>query len=107
VRWWGSFDAAILDVNENFLEISSNVLCGNAKCLHAVLARPSVAALVSSWIVAENVRKSVDFDSKRGSLAEEVEHEWSERMLAAELKAIWAQAKYPPESYLGRAHSFA
>jgi len=85
VRWRGSFEAAVHDVNDDAFEISPDLFSWNSNCLYALFVCPSVASLVVGRIVAEVVRYSVHFNRNSGGFAEEVEHERPEWMLSPEV----------------------
>jgi hypothetical protein len=97
VRWRGSFNATVHNVNDHAFEIPSHVLCGNAHGLDALFTSPKIPAHVACGIISELVSQTVDLDRESGCLAEKIEHEWAKRMLPSELQPLGPQAKHPPE----------
>jgi hypothetical protein len=106
VRWWGSFDAAVHDVNYDAVEIPPNVVSRDSYRLNSLGADPSITSLIALRVFSKPMRHSIDLDGKPSSLAEEVENEWTERVLPSKLKPIRAQLQHAPEPDFGRAHPF-
>jgi hypothetical protein len=107
VRWWGSFETAIHDVDENSFEVAPYVNRSDAHRFDSLRLQPGIAAHIAVRIVAEIVGNTVYFNCQSCCLAEEIQHKWFERMLPSELKAARAKPQHSPESNLRRAHASA
>jgi hypothetical protein len=107
VRWRGSFETAVDDVDYGTFEISPDIISRDAQRFDSSCRDPLISPPIPLWIFSEFVRHSIDLDCKPSCLAEEVQNEWTERMLSPELKAIRTQLQYAPKPDFRRAPPFA
>ncbi len=107
MRWWGSFEAAVHDVEDHAFQIAPNVFGSNTNGLDSLQARPIIAALVAERCGFEVVSKSIDFDRDARGLAVEIEDVRSEWMLPPELQTFRTQSQDAPQSNFGRTHPLA
>ena len=106
--WWrGSIQASVDNVDHDTIQILSHVIGRNPQRFDSLHSHPRVSPLITIGIVTKVVRHPIDFNCETSRFAEEIEYEWAERMLAAELKPAWAQLQDPPEPDLGRTHAFS
>jgi hypothetical protein len=84
-------------VDDDAFQVPSDVLSGNPQRLHSLRSHPTVTPLVTLRIVSEVVSYSIHFNCETSGLAEEIEDERPERMLAPELKSLWTQSQHSPE----------
>ena len=87
MRWRGSLEAVVDNVNHHALKISSDVFSRDPQRVHSLRPKPFVAPHVSFGAVSKFVRNPIHFNRQARGFAEEeeVENEGSERMLPSKL----------------------
>ena len=100
MRWRGSFKAEVHDVTDHAFKVRPHFFSCNTDRLDSLSYGPRIAALVTGWIVAELMRDSVNFNRDRSRLAEEIEHERTQRVLSSKLKSLRAEPEHSPEPNL-------
>ena len=107
MRWRGSIETALYDVNDDSFQIVPDLFGLNAKSLDTLTADPAIAPLVASRVVTEVMCQPIDLNGNAGGFAEKIEHKRPKWMLPAKLQAVGTQPKRFPEPDLGRTHAFA
>lgn len=100
MRWWGSFQTSVHNVQDDTFQIASHLFGGNAESLDALRAHPLVAPRILCRVIAKIMGEPVDLDGERRRFAKEIQHEWAKRVLSTELQSFGARPKHSPEPNL-------
>jgi hypothetical protein len=84
VRWRGSFEATVSDVQDHAFEIGSDLFDADAYGLNPLVVQPFIPSKICLRRNFEIVSQSIHLNGKAGSFAIEVQNERPDRMLPTE-----------------------